>query len=348
MVICMFNPLTFADPKKESPHDSVHLEPAKPLPSVLAFAQAHHLVLYRIDQVVDHPAASGDLAVLLVALFDGPVEKQWLIELEVADLTREESGMKPPPNWVVYTSSGNRLEFKYAPLALQIRTHGPFTEGQSTKGVETKSARALVNREHLSLGFNKASAAFIRISDDLSQAHDTTGTGFSFAGKPFPADVIQATKIQTQRVGITADDERALVGAWPALASFFDIAQKCAGLREILWEVIDLPSAWSVLKKGGRVEPFFEFDGKQVAMLETPAGTPRLYLYPVRLLLNGKLAISPRFVVTTPSPPLLTTAGILGLYADHPIKPEKHVAIQVMSAKTAPEPKANSAVIIQR
>lgn len=304
-----------------------------PLPIVLAFADTHQIPLSGVQAPSDRRAAPGDLAALLITLFNGKEQKQWLVELEAAALTDQERAVKAPPNWVLFVSTGTRVEFKHTPLALQLRIHGPFREKTSPKNVASKATRILVNADHLALGFDIACQTLLQIIEHR-KTHASLPFNLSFGGAPFPPEVVEKTKAQAEEIGLKPEDERAFAGSGPALISFFDIAQKTPGLREIMWEIIDLPSAWSVVKKGGRVDPYFDFDGHHLAALATLPNQPARYMLPVTLLLNRQPGLKIRFIVTSPRPPLLTTAGILTLYADHPTKPEKHAVIQVLGTRS--------------
>ena len=93
-------------------------------------------------------------------------------------------------------------------------------------------------------------------------------------------------------------------------------------VRELLEEVVDKPSLWSVVRHGG-VQPSFNFFWTAVrAVEENRAGVPdSVYQLPVRTYLNGKLGLNATFAVTRPRGPLTTCAGIVALCAEHPQNP---------------------------
>jgi hypothetical protein len=120
--------------------------------------------------------------------------------------------------------------------------------------------------------------------------------------------------------------------------SFVQSTAETPGLKEILAETMDKPSIWSVLKNRGRVDLSMNISGNDaVAVADhlplAPTGMS-LYRLSMVLALNKQPALNCSLFVTTPQPPLLTTAGIVGIVATSPTK-AKRVDIRVLSAKPA-------------
>lgn len=304
----------------------------EPLRSVIEFAQQNQISLATIDRPQDRPAQPGDLAVLLVTLFEGSALKQWLIELSVVEPNSKELLAKRPPT-VCYSTTGARLEYAYSPLAFELKTHGPFLVNSTPKAVHTTTARTVVNGDDLALGFDTACRAFLAIGEAKARSTNPRPFGMGFQPNPPSKEVVAETKPRAEELGITPADERSIAGCIPALVGFFGIAQATSGLREIVWEIIDLPSAWSVMKRGGRVDTNFNLDGNIMGKMETPPNEPQRYVFAVDLQLNGQSALKAKMVVVEPKPPLLTTAGILTIYAEHPTKPDRHAVIQVLATR---------------
>lgn len=124
---------------------------------------------------------------------------------------------------------------------------------------------------------------------------------------------------------------------FPALITFFMGVQNTPGLREILWDVTELPSVWSVLKHGGKVNPGFNIE-EDIAAVEPGAWTMpdrSLYRMGIALSLNEQPALRISLTVTSPLPPLLTTAGIVGIVAQPPGKKDKRMDLRVVAAHRA-------------
>ena len=136
------------------------------------------------------------------------------------------------------------------------------------------------------------------------------------------------------------------MGFFPALAAFLQGIQDTPGLREILWDLIEKPSVWSIVKNRGRVDLTMNFDGKGVAALERPSWVPAgsaLYHLSPTLALNNQPALHCWLFVTAPRPPLLTTAGIVGIVASPPSSNDKRLDIRILAAHRAASTEASPA-----
>lgn len=315
--------------------EKVSTPPPPPYPEILAAAPGQRWSFNEVDAMSEDPLRPGDEAIALVTLFDGETEKQWVVVLTVVTPTPDEQKrMVTPPPLTLYTSNGTQLQFQNELALLETKTFGPFhPKKRNNKALNPRRARTGVNVEHLKLGFDRACSTLLRFREASRHIPDADRFGMHFGPQPFPAEKIEQTRRVANLVGLTTEDEKAFAGTLPALFGFFQIALNTPGLQEILMEVVDVPF-WSVVRKGGKVEPYFNFDAAHMAELPANNGM-RQYSMPVTLTLNGKHALNLTFGVVAPKSPVLTTAGIVGMAANHPTDPSKRAVIQLVSAKRA-------------
>jgi hypothetical protein len=156
--------------------------------------------------------------------------------------------------------------------------------------------------------------------------------------KPFSEAEVAKGRELAERLKLTAGQERALMGSIPALLSYFDIVQNTPGLSDILYEIVDLPSAWSLVRNAGIKSIGLRFGkgaGESSAALWGLAGSAAVYDFPLFLELNEQRALNLKFVVTSPNPPLLACAGVVGMFAEHPVDTEKYLTLRIVSARIA-------------
>lgn len=289
-----------------------------PLPAVEAYAAGAHIELGRFSPFAAEAAPRiGDAETFLVNLRERAHQRQWFVHLQIAELTDAERTAKPPPDEVW---SGKGGEFRFSNLhrlAVNIRTVGPFSAGHSTRPPPTQVARMLISPDLLGLGLDESCRIMINF---LAQHR----------GQP----------AQDWGAALSHDELRTLIGFAPALLEFLTTAQRTPGVREVLWQVTEKPSIWSILRRHGRIDSNIDTtDEKGWAALDpatwrliTPADVFRL---PVTVRLNDQPALHSVLIVTAPHPPLLVSAGIIGIEAEPPGNPEKHLSIRIVASRRA-------------
>jgi hypothetical protein len=311
--------------------------PVNPCDSAIAWAQTKKIPLNQIDSTVDGGALMpGDSITGLITLHQkGAPQKQWIVLSEIVTPGPKNEVAESPKPMVFYTTLGNRLEFKSAPVMVNVRTIGPFVEsGEKRKTkVEEESARFPLDKGYLSLGLDRAVAAVLKFKENNKHAD------FAFGPKPFNDSEIAKGRKLAETAHITSDDERALCGSCPALLSYFDFAQHTPGLQDICFKVVDMPSVWSMIRHVGvtanltfQTEQFHTAD----AFAWESSGNPLVYYFPILLELNRQPALKVTFVVTSPKPPLLGCGGIVGMLAEKPGDKETYLTLRVVSACRAP------------
>ena len=145
-------------------------------------------------------------------------------------------------------------------------------------------------------------------------------------------------------LNLTADDLRSFSGSLPALKQFLDIVRLTPDLQDILFQVLDKPSLIDVVRHGADNSVNFDFqggghsDGQEIFWPETKHEDFGVMMF--NLGVFNKPVLTVALYVTTPRPPLLVSAGIVGLVAFKP-KPDmsdKFVAVRVLSATAGAEP----------
>lgn len=311
-----------------------------PFPALVATAQTNQISLEGIDAPVpDGDLRPGDSVTALIAFYEkGARQTQWLLHLQVVPPNATEKTNSAPPPMVIHTTTGAKLEFVPSPAAVNLRTLGPFIEpGAKRRAPKSQDQveRVTLNEGFLALGLDKASAVVLR----LNEASPAQQKGlFAFAGTPFSDARIKTGRERAQALQLTDDELRSLAGAGPALMSYFSIVQRTAGLEDILFKILDLPSLWSILRRGG-VSANLRMESKRIMPADaTGWGLPAnaaLYHLPLVLELNEQPALNITLAVTSPQSPLLACGGIVGLRAERPGDKERFLILRIASAQQA-------------
>lgn len=290
-----------------------------PQPALVDYAAAHGLALRGVDQTARSTLGlPGDSVTALISLREGQSLKQWLVQLQLARPTDQERKDNAVPESKVNVNGHDYRFSGGSPLALDIRIAGPFVAGKKPPTGE-KRARTLVPPNFLALGLDEASRILIS------------------AVNPSPKTAETSAPASASPPVLSPQEERTVGGMFPALITFFNAAQTTPGIREIMWTVLDLPSAWSLVKHGGKIVPGFTF-GENISEVEQTAWAfpdHRLFYLGLNLTLNEQPALQVSFIVTSPAPPLLNTAGIVGLVAQSPTKKDKRMDLQIVAAHRA-------------
>lgn len=312
----------------------------EPFPALVAAAQAWQIPLNRFDSA---PASGkltpGDSATLLVTFCEkGGRRRQWLLHLQVVAPVAAELATPPPPAMVLYASDGTKLEYPAARAFVTLRLLGPYVAAAQRRSPEPKdtTTRFELNEGFLGIGLDQAAAAMMR----LQQTGVHGSLNFS-SQPPNAAGIAKGRKLATA-VQLTPEEAHALGGAVPALLSYITIIQQTRGLNDILFQLVDLPSWWSIARHGG-VTADLSFQPKGVA----PAGltgwhlpvSSAVYDLPLRLQLNQQDALHVTLVVTRPHPPVLLCGGVVGLLAERPGDAETYLKLRVLGARISrPQP----------
>jgi hypothetical protein len=237
---------------------------------------------------------------------------------------------------VIYNSFGNKFEFPSFPTPVTLRTVGPFVDDKKAPKLHDDTASFKLDKGYLSLGLDSAAAAIARNRNDGSKRHGMFASGT----QSFSAEEIKKSKESAVDWKVTPEEERALGGSYPALVSYFDVVQHTQGLEDLVMKVIERPSLFSLAMNLGIRSVGFSWLGARLSSAPASAwgmsDAVPIYEIPMTLMLNEHPSLNITMIVTTPRPPLLTSAGILGVIAEKPGKKEPSLVIRIIGARLAP------------
>lgn len=131
------------------------------------------------------------------------------------------------------------------------------------------------------------------------------------------------------------DDVRHAGAGAAKCEALFRILQANPVTRQILFEVLALPSWWSILTQWG-VRVTFTVDffaAERVASPQLDGGPHELWSVPVVLLLNGQPGLLARVLIGPSGAPNGAVAGIHGLIARHPSDASRQVVVRLVASR---------------
>ena len=313
-----------------------------PCPSLVTFANKHDLPLNHIKiRVGDLQHSKGDSVTFLITLYHGASMQQWLAIITQDGLKPDETQMEPLPDDTVYTSTGRVFTFKNTRTALYFTLLGPFTATKSKS--EKRYIKQLSNPHRVLISQEKLNcdlAIYAERSLVLAKRCEAAGVKmrdlfYKASSKPISESELEKGTPFVKIIHPTDEEERIGFNIYFSLRSFYDAAMAIDEFKKILNNVLDKPSKMSfILNPGLRANinyyftdvHLFNADGFGV---EFPA-----YEQPLQLSFIGKIALRASVIMTKPYAPLKTCAGIVELYAEHPVDQEKRLLIQLISAYT--------------
>lgn len=313
------------------------LEPVPPFPELRTAAKAASIPLNDFTATTNTADLSpGDSATALITLHQkGNRLTQWLVYFQVVPDTNVSKPKKP---LVLYTTTGNKFEFPRSASAFHIREIGPYVDTASFWGdpaPEDKSASASVTKDFLGLGLDKGAAAVCRWTA-AGKETGATNFSFSFYGSPPPTNREATARKEAAILHVTREEERAVVSSFPTLTSYFGAVSQTPNLESIMWKIVSLPSAWSIVRHVG-VHGSIDLRFEDVHPVSPPAAwniqshSP-VYVLPLSIKLNGYNALKVSLLVTSSRPPLLTCGGIVGFLAEDPANSKNYIILRIISA----------------
>jgi len=308
---------------------------APPFAALASVAANKHIPLQVLDALAQPRALNpGDSITALVAFHEkGAARMEWLLYLEALPASPKppEKPMRP---MVLYSCRGNKLEYFRSPAMVCLRTFGPFVTSKPDRCTE-KDERFSLDEAALSLGLDQAAGVLYKI-----EQNQLKGTLW-FNPKPLTDEQLAEGRKFSDAVQLTAEQERALGGMFPALFSYLEIISHTEGLEDIFLKVVEKPTVWSVIGHLG-VKVELTLDSKHVGPADAsawglPANVPVWY-FPILLELNQHLALTVTMVVTTARPPLLPCGGIIGMLAENPGEKGTYLTLRVVSARNSIAP----------
>lgn len=302
-----------------------------PFASTVAAANSNGVPILKMESLLETDAVrAGDSVTALVTLVEKGQRRQWLLYTRI---------LSPPTktnkSLTIYNSFGNMFEFPSIPTSVSLRTLGPFIDANAKmrppKMLDDSTTLDL-DKGFLSLGLEQAAAAIYRL-----EPKKKTGGRFASGTHKFSDDEIKLAKQLAADWKPTLTEERAFGGSYPALLSYFSVVQHTESLSDILAEVVDRPSLFSLAANLGIREVAFDWKGAHPSKLPAAAwGLGEeipIYEIPMILHLNQHPALNITLIVTAPKPPLLTSAGIIGVLGEKPGKKEPYMVIRIIDAR---------------
>jgi hypothetical protein len=293
-------------------------------------------------------AAPGDSVTGLVQLasLKGDVTpRQWVVRLRMAAGTAGGSHVKKDLTY--FTNSGDMFVFHSVVVPMDLETLGPVDpDTEVAADIAPRRGHAQAYADFLTLNLRRSAGVIEKLS---AQNAEKKGPDYDISAgpKPYPKAETEATRTNSEAIGINVDDRRSFTGSLPALAQFFEIVRGTPDLQKILLEVVEMPSLIDALRHGGREDIDFEFLGAGPAAIKTlfwgehGDGEASALLFNIRVF--GKPVLMVALIVTDPAPPLEASAGILAAVALAPTKPNKYVAVRIFSSQGGPVAGAASA-----
>jgi hypothetical protein len=309
----------------------------EPGPASVELARQREIPLegIAVDGSRSHPAA-GDRCVVLVSLRTGKKVEQWLLDFTAWKFNAERQAQlaeNPPPSFTLHASHGSAYEMTRDPMPVQVWIAGPLRLDEkrierAVSRVKERRTRFVVNREYLGLGLAGGAETILRLRDEHG------ALGLSVGGTAFPEDEVRSTQMRLAERGVTEEDVARLVHSAPAMTEFFSISANTPGLRDLLFEVVDLP--WmSMMSNLGIDSINIGTDGTNLRPVE---GSPGCYVLPSRVELNGELAMMLEMVIEQPAAPASLLAGVTELYAGRPDGKKSRLSLQLLAAMTGATP----------
>jgi len=314
-------------------------------PALVAAAQNNHIPLEGMDAPTNTGQLNvGDSVTALVTLCQKDLPpSQWLLYVKASQPTPKDKPPKPAPPTILYASTGQKMEFTSSPSWVEMRTLGPFANGagkQKPPVARDEQTRCTLDQGFLALGMDQAAAAVIRMTQFKEQVGKTNWAFTIATEPPSPARARESKEI-AELMHLTAEEQRAIGGACPAMMSYFSVVGETPHLQELMFKVVDLPSVWSVVGHLG-VKTDLQVDSKHFAPAN-PASwgvptAPPVYYLPMEFMLNYRPGLRISLAVTTPQPPLLACGGIIGILAEKPSQKDTYLTVRVLSARFARKP----------
>ncbi len=307
----------------------------KPFDSVARYATAHGIALHGIEFAAPgSDSQAGDEVVYLLSLRLPADMQQWIVRLTAEGKGHGET--KALPEDKIYTSTGLELHYVRTPAALAIEFIGPFeadTPGDAQ--VTVRHGRVVVSAESLQQGLFNYCESSIGVAERLKAA-GIEHPRYYGGGRPQKPEAIESGRKQAAAFGLTPDEERLAFSVYFALRAFYAAASEIPACSEVLDQVLQKPSLWSMAGNLG-LNTNFQYGWQDVRVLPPnlyPVPDP-LYSLPVRLAMNKEPALRASLAVTRTDPPLRNCAGIVALAAEHPADSEKRLFLLLLSARPA-------------
>ncbi|HEB51882.1 MAG TPA: hypothetical protein ENI87_01370 [bacterium] len=139
-----------------------------------------------------------------------------------------------------------------------------------------------------------------------------------------------------RRVPGAAAGRRPLAEATVCAISLLQVVQEDSVLAPLLWEVVEKPSVWSVVRNlGARVVLQPKFHDVRTVPSPVSGNCDATWALPIGLAVNGEPALAIELFVTDAASPYSLAGGLLGATARHPRDPGVSFSLLLLSARRA-------------
>ena len=314
------------------------LRALKIAPNTEAIATRQGYVLHGIQNgTADAKPQAGDTVTALVELgsfFGKRPRSQWIIRLQLAAKTPAESPAGQPSDVVLYTNTGEKFTFHSELSGMKLETLGPIkADAKPDQPLPVKHREIFAATDFLSLNLYRTTLVVRRLND----SNHNPGLSLAASPRPFPADEVNMQRPRAETLNLTSDDLRSFSGSAPALSQFLRIVRLTPDLQDILFQVLDKPSLIDVFRHGADSSLNFNFrlghgamGGQEIFWPDAKHGDFGGLMFDLEVFKKPVLRVM--LFVTNPRPPLMVSAGIVGIVAFSPSKPDRFVAVRVLSA----------------
>lgn len=280
-----------------TPGDGLAIEAERPALLPADFVLPAHLAR-GFDYVArDADWRAGDAVLFGLRLRRGEHLRRWLVELQVLEpVAVDDDGASVPP--LEWTIRMNGAPQRFTSAATRVRV-----AVMDERGELLGESTPLVPRDYLTRGLATACRSVRRLSTDRGEVQPVL-------------------------------DEQQLADGVVAAVALLQVVQNDRVLQPLLWEVIERPSLWSVVKNLGAaavLRPrFLEMDDVPSPV---PQAGDRAWRLPMGLFVNEAAALQLELFVAEPQPPFHLPGGIVGAVARHPGDPDAEFSLLLLSAR---------------
>ncbi len=303
---------------------------AEPSAAILRLAEREHISITGFSAPRGTPTSlPGDTVTILFTQTVDGVQQQLLAELTVVP-AEEADQKRQSHDFSIYSTAGNEFHLSRTMTPLRIRMYAPPSgdaEQGMSKPADKIETRLVIANDFLACGFDTMAKIAIRIREKGFYP----SMGFKTA--PPSASELEFSKSWAAKAGFTREDEEQFAKQSFAVVEFLDIANKTPGLKDLAQSIIGRPSILSGLLSLD-FGIFFAYEWDRVAPVQVIPNR-EVYLLPFTLHMYHKDVTSGEWYITSPLPPLLTTAGVIALRVRSLKYNNRSLEMRVLSAQGA-------------
>ena len=297
-------------------------------PALRTAASSHGIPVDGLDKPdPGRKLAAGDSVTALFLTSKSGRVSQWLVQLKVvAPAGTARDGHDG--DIVLYTGSGNQMQFKSGVARMKVSILGPVTEESvDPEDCPERSIAAGAHEDYLRFGaFGMCGVVqrFTKSAKDLQ---------ISFSTVPFsPEDIAKGRKIE-QEAGVSRDDEAAFAGGAVALNEFTANAEGIPGIMGIATQGMDWPSMWTMLREMNfNIWSTIDWKDETKVDQKVPGGSVQAYRLPFDLYMFGSHISHGGWFIAKPDSPVSVCGGIVGIWLQSVKHPENRMFMRVISA----------------